>query len=188
MDTFFASYDPAYTWIALGVVAFDQLVLSRVLSFRTWCLLRLPSTILHEFAHWLVAAMLLGSPRISLTPRSMPDGSVAIGWTQWNDLLLGNFGKKLVGAAPLGWFVVASLLAKTHLSQPQGFLTGMGWLFVTLIVAGSGLRLSISDMRNIGWTWNLAFVLLWLSVVMDVAMRIPKLLCGSLGLACGVSI
>lgn len=176
MAPFFAPLDPAYTWIALGLIAVDRLVLARVLSPRKYAAIHLPSLILHELTHWVVAAVLGGWPtiKIYLEPHTLPDGSVVGGYTRWGDLWIGDIGRWMACAAPMGWFVVAQFIAGTQLARSQGFFDGIGWLLALLLALGAGLRTSALDLRNVGFittamflNFLLAFVAIALLIVGD---------------------
>lgn len=187
METFFAPNDIAYAWIALIAVAVDQIVLARVLPPHVWAALRLPSTFLHEFAHWFVAAVQGGKPRIvSLRPRVEEDGSVSLGYTVWGDLALGPVGRMLVAFAPFGWLFVAMIVARTTLTEPQTLLSGLGWLWLSLLLAGAGLRLSASDFAGMGKLMTVGVVIFLAALMLNAAMIVPGFLCRSFGTLCTV--
>lgn len=185
MDSFFSPFDVRYAWIALTAVAVDQIVLARVLPPRVWAALRLPSTFLHEFAHWFVAAVQGGKPRIvSLSPRVEEDGSVSLGYTVWGDLALGGVGRMLVAFAPFAWLFVAMVMARTALAEPQSLFAGLGWLWLSLLFAGAGMRLSASDFAGMGKLMTFGVLLFLATMVLNAVMLVPSLMCRSFGALC----
>src|SRR5690625_2311134 len=178
MDTFFSPFDPLYAGIALSVVLLDGFVLRSVLPLRLWCLLRLPSTFLHELAHWVPAFLLGGRPSMTLWPSVDENGYITLGRVEWHNLGLGFVGQALVSLAPFGWLMAGLIVSRLVFSQPHTFLEGLGWLAVCMAMVGAGLRLSASDLANMDWLSRVCFVLyMLLFIAYGMLFHLPDALC-----------
>jgi hypothetical protein len=117
------------------------LILSRSPEFTIalFSVIFLPGVLLHEFSHYLMAALLgVRAPRFSLIPQMLPDGRLQLGYVETvkTDIIRDS----LIGAAPLiaGGSLVA-YLSVTHLDLlPLWAVLSNGqlnlfWLGVTLL-------------------------------------------------------
>ena len=184
MDTFFSPFDPAYAAIAFTVVLLDAFVLRQVLPLKVWCLLRLPSTFLHELAHFVTALVFGARARMTVIPQVEADGSITLGRTDWEDLGMGFIGKSAVAVAPLGWLLVGLIMSRIVLAQPHTALGGLGWLLTCMAVVGAGLRLSGSDLANMDWLTRICVLLYLRSFVGLAAFEIPAAGCHWFGVGC----
>lgn len=184
MDMFFSPFDPAYAAIAFSVVLLDAFLLRRVLPLKVWCLLRLPSTFLHELAHFVTALVFGGRARMTVAPRVEADGSITLGRTDWEDLGMGFIGKTAVAVAPLGWLLAGLVMARVVLAEPHSFLGGVGWLAACMAVVGAGLRLSGSDLANMDWLTRILVILYLLSFIAGMVFQLPAVGCHWFGLGC----
>lgn len=186
MDTFFRANDLSYAWIVLTLVLLDRLVLVRVLRPVTWYWLRLPAVILHELAHYVVALLLLATPRIvSLRPTPMPDGSVRLGRVEWGPPLMGDAGHVMARLAPVLWFPVAALAASALLAEPRGLFEGLGWALGIWLALEAGLLLSEDDLRGSGLFLGVFLAFLASFAVFNAFLHARVLLCGTFGITCG---
>ena len=178
MDTFFAPNDWRYAAIGLSAILIDMYVLRRMLPIRLWCQLRLPSTFLHELAHFVAAFLLLGSARIvNLAPKPQADGSIQLGYTEWRNVKLGGLGQAIVAGAPFVWFWVGIISARYALSQPHDLLPGLGWLALCMTVVAAGMRPSMDDSKAMGWFHGTVAVLFLLMLIPMVLLQVPGTIC-----------
>lgn len=184
MDTFFDPFDPAYAAIAFSAVIADAFLLRRVLGFRAWCYLRLPSTFLHEVAHFLAALLFGGRARMTVVPQVEEDGSITLGRTEWDDLGMGFIGTSAVALAPLLWLFTGLAMARVVFSQPRSLVEGLGWLAACMAVVGAGLRLSASDLANMDWLSRFCLVGYLLLFVAGTVFYLPTVGCHWFGLGC----
>lgn len=181
----FQPHDLSYAWIAIGVILLDQLVLPRVIRSQTWFWLRLPSVVLHEAAHFVVAALLLGSPKVtSLRPTAMPDGTVRLGEVSWDEPAFGSTGNGLIRLAPLVWYIVAAVTARHFMASPQSLVAGLAWLAAVLVMIDAAQRVSASDLKELDWLLGTAFVLFVASALIVASVGFEVLACGSFGVLC----
>lgn len=184
MDTFFSPFDPAYAALAFSAVLLDAFFLRRVLPLKVWCLLRLPSTFLHELAHLLTALLFGGRAWMTVIPKVEADGSITLGRTEWDGVGMGFIGKTAVAAAPIAWLLTGVIMARVTLSQPHTLLEGLGWLAACMAVVGAGLRVSASDLANMDWFTRI-YVLAHLFVFVGLAaFEIPAAGCHWFGMGC----
>lgn len=185
MDTFFAPYDWRYTAIAFSAVVIDTYLLQRLLPLKAWWYIRAPSTLLHELAHVITAFLFGGRARIvSMAPRPLPDGTIALGTTEWTGVKMGAIGRAAVAGAPLGWIVVALMVAHETLSNGQSLLGGLGALALCMMLMGAGLRLSAADFRAMGIIPSFLALMFTLSMVVGVLFDLPLALCHWFEVAC----
>lgn len=183
MDTFFDPYDPLYAWLGLGWFAFDHFVLRRRLPGMTWHWLRLPSTLLHELTHFLVALALGANARItSLRPRQRPDGSVELGECTFAGPAGGHFGHVIIKLAPLAWFPLAAVLARYTMSEPRSLQAGLGLLACVLVMIRTAQMTSDADLRGTHLFGVLAVVMLLTAGLQHAVLGAKWLFCASFGL------
>lgn len=185
MDTFFSPFDPAYAAIVFSAVLLDAFVLRRVLPLKVWCLLRLPSTFLHEMAHFTAALIFGGRASVTLMPHVEKDGSITLGRTDWEDVGFGFIGTTAVAIAPLLWLLAGLVMARIVLAEPQTLFAGLGWLAGCMTVVGAGLRLSASDMAAMDWFSRICVLMFLLSFLGLAAFELPAAGCHWLGVGCG---
>lgn len=184
MDTFFSPFDPAYAAIAFSAVLMDAFLLRRVLPLKVWCLLRLPSTFLHELAHFLTALLFGGRARMTVIPQVEPDGSLTLGRTDWEDVGLGFIGTTAVAMAPLVWLLAGLVMARIVLAEPHSLLAGVGWLAACMAVVGAGLRLSGSDLANMDLFTRLCVIAYLFLFLVGALFSLPEAACAWFGVGC----
>jgi hypothetical protein len=132
-------------------------------TIRTWALLTLPATFLHELAHWIVGATLQANPTaMSLWPKKLGSRSWRLGYVSFTDLRWWNAGP--VALAPMIWFVLIVALFK-HLPALPAMLTiaqslwlgqGLVWLWIAVAPGRSDWSLAWKNPIS-----SIAFLSIW---------------------------
>lgn len=174
MDTFFEPHSAFYLFAALAWLILDRFVLAHYLPRMVWLRLRMPALILHEFAHWIVALLLLAWPRISFKARELPDGVVELGRVHFGRPLMGDFGRSLIAMAPLWLYYVGLFIAAYALGQPQPFWHGIGWLGAFYICMEAAALFSWSDFRAIGGVGRFIIVVMALIIVAKALLVVAE--------------
>lgn len=174
MEITLAPYSKLYFVAAFGYLAVRQWILHPRLSQRAAWALCLPATFLHELAHWLVALLLGGAPRMSLALQQEADGTVTYGRVHFESTILGSLSDTLVYTAPLALMLVAIIIGETQLSRPQPILHGLGWLALAYVCLRAVCMYSPGDWRGTAWYSKpgvLLFALLMAAVPVLVALQ-----------------
>lgn len=175
MEITLAPYSKLYFVAAFGYLAVRHWILHPRLSQRAAWVLCLPATFLHELAHWLVALLLGGAPRMSLVMQQEADGTITYGRVHHESTVLGGLTDSLVCTAPLALLLVAFIIGETKLSQPQPILHGLGWLTLAYVCLRAVCMYSPSDWRGTGWYSKpgvLVFALLLTAVPLLAALQV----------------
>lgn len=119
-------------WRFVTAAAGTTLLLAWPVRGPAWFILRLPSTLLHELAHFLVALVLGARPsRLSLIPRKLPNGGYQLGAVEFSARWT---TAGLVALAPL-FCGLASMLVAWELARAQDAFAPGIW-FVLSAAAG----------------------------------------------------
>ncbi len=162
MTTFLSKQIPSWS-LAIVVIVFWLFQHSLKRHIRTWALLTLPATFLHELAHWIVGAILQANPTaMSLWPKKLGANSWRLGYVSFTDLRWWNAGP--VALAPLIWFVLIVALLRhlpampTVLTITQGLWLGVGlvWLWIAVAPGSSDWSLAWKNAFS-----SIAFLSLW---------------------------
>lgn len=149
MNIILEAHSKVYWLVGFGWLVIDYFILPRVLSLRAWLDTRMPSTIAHELAHFLVALVLCAEPRMSFTRHVDEDGTIHMGGVEFGPPLLGDMGRTLIASAPLWLGALALWIGFVPLAQPQPLGDGLLYLMTGYVLLDAA-ALSREDFNLMG--------------------------------------
>jgi hypothetical protein len=168
-DRFLAIQIPS--WTLVFFIALAWLLQHSLKRFvRTWALLTLPATILHEFAHWLVGFVLAAQPvNFNFWPKRVSASSWRLGSVGFAHLRWWNGGA--VALAPLCWVLLLAALFKQLNQLPKqltiqtSVLAGLILVWIWIAVAPSK---SDWQLAREYWASGAIFLTGWVAAVVFI--------------------
>ena len=150
------SYDTLRAITASDIVVIALIVsCSRFLMYRTYGLIALPGTLVHELCHFVAALLLNGQPRgFSVMPRRGPKGELQLGSVRIGNLRWYNCVP--ITMAPLaGILLIHPLYTLWDSYMPTDWYLLKFWLLISIatsIVPSSvDIRLALSEPLGLGF-------------------------------------
>jgi hypothetical protein len=166
LEHFFAIQIPSWTLVFFIALAWWlQHSLKRFV--RTWALLTLPATILHEFAHWLIGYIFFAQPvNFNFWPKRVGASSWRLGYVGFAKLRWWNGGA--VALAPLCWILLLATLFKQTNQLPKQLTVQMSvmagliivWLWIAVAPSKSDWQLARDH-----WASGIIFLVGWVAAV-----------------------
>lgn len=128
MNIILEAHSKVYWLAGFGWLVIDYFILPRVLSLKAWLDVRMPSTIAHESAHFLMALVLGAEPRMNFDRHIEDDGTIQMAGVEFGPPIMGEIGRTLIASAPLWLGAVALWIGFVPLAQPQPL--GIGLLYL----------------------------------------------------------
>jgi hypothetical protein len=168
-QTFLALQVPS--WFLIILIPLAWLIQHSIKRFvRTWALLTLPATVLHEFAHWLVGYVLVAQPvNFNIWPKRISNTAWRLGYVGFARLRWWNGGA--VALAPLCWTLLITVLLRQVNQVPKQLTVQLSVLASFAVVwLWIAVAPSKSDWQLAGEYWASALLFLgcWVAALIGI--------------------